>query len=98
MGGKKIKLRTLKTISKFINKFFFIIIFYNFKWNFKNKWRSKELIKANCVYINKKVKPGYNLDLKIVIGEQDEGCLLIKNFEEDGNFEVIFILNVFSWK
>jgi hypothetical protein len=42
------------------------------------------------VYITKKVKPGYNLKIAILVGEKDEGTVKIKNLEDDGSFDVIF--------
>jgi hypothetical protein len=50
------------------------------------------------VYITKKVKPGYNLKIAILVGEKDEGTVKIKNLEDDGSFDVIFYLFVFSYK
>jgi hypothetical protein len=50
------------------------------------------------VYITKKLKLGYNLKIAILVGEKDEETVNIKNLKDDGSFDVIFYLLVFSYK
>jgi hypothetical protein len=44
------------------------------------------------------VKPGYNLKVEISVGEKKDGMIKIKNFEDDGSYEVYNGYFVFSYK